>query len=381
MQFSQIASLFMLFTLSPPTIAAAASVENAVICFNCSAQQAQVYATELATPQIECDNSHGDVFDPNMTQACYSQPRDVVVYDGFTQRSYGFRLSHTPQGAPRNSLELQATPQPVPSTVLPLLANAAAARIKLENHFDTLAQAVIQDPYWQQLSASYQADITPAKTNASTTASSCDQDPHANALRDALSTHLRTNLAHAATVIHSVRSKGILDSFLGKDNINHIRLDSMTFSLTSPYASVAGTFKMSTNSQYITRTYTANGDVNVESGFLPNPYGNPYVVFTLTESGPGISVAVNQEFTMISGYPLQSILSNKTTAVNNLVKLNACQFEVMRLYADIRPSSASGGAGLPVSPPGAPASGNGRCTRIWDVYTNGTWTGHFVRDC
>jgi hypothetical protein len=85
---------------------------------------------------------------------------------------------------------------------------------------------------------------------------------------------------------------------------------------------------------------------------------------------------------MISGYPLQSILSNKTTAVNNLVKLNACQFEVMRLYADIKPNTASGGAGFPVTPPGTPGSGGcGRTTCIWDVYTNGTLTGHFVKDC
>jgi hypothetical protein len=381
MKFPPLASLLMLFTLSHSTIAVAASAEHAVICFNCSAQQAQVYAAELATPQIECDNSHADVFDPNRTQACYSQPRDVVVYDGFTQRSYGFRLSHTPQGAPRNSLELQATPQAVPSAVLPLLANAAAARIKLENHFDTLAQAVIQDPYWQQLSASYQADITPAKTNASTSASICDQDQHANALRDALSMQLHNNLQRAATLVHSVRSKGILDSFLGKDNINHIRLDSMTFSLTSPYASVAGTFKMAAASRFITRTYAPNGDVNVDSGFQPNLFGDPIVVFKLTESDSHIHVTVDEDKSEMSGYLLRNIISNKTTAVNNLVKLNACQFEVMRLYADIKPNPASGGAGLPVTPPGPPGSGSGRCTRIWDVYTNGALTGHFVKDC
>ena len=85
--------------------------EDAVICFNCSYQQAVEYAKERVTPRIIC----GELANPQGTYAepkCSSQPREVVVYDGIRKQGYGFRLSHSTlaEGAGRRRLQIEERP-------------------------------------------------------------------------------------------------------------------------------------------------------------------------------------------------------------------------------------------------------------------------------
>lgn len=134
--------LFNLTACSNKSVSQANIHEHAVICFDCSYEQAVHYAIEEAHPTISCDSGNASAGLP--TNNCRSEPRQIVVYDGLHHKTYGFTLQHNQQGLHRHQLVLQVLDREISPEVSKLLRTVAEARLQLQSEMNIIPAAVLQ---------------------------------------------------------------------------------------------------------------------------------------------------------------------------------------------------------------------------------------------
>lgn len=348
--------------------------EDAVICFNCTYQQAIEYAKDWAMPLPKCTNDNASS-NSEASQSCDNQPRKVLVYDAIGKQGYGFRLSHHNHG-------MQVADRVITSDILSLLGIAADARLELQASMATLAQEVVQSPLESRAENLLRDLQAKAKSGVATASvSNCANNRDAKALTDALNDDLAMRLQRAAQLVYQAKRDSIISAFRRKHNLNSLVLDSLTFGINSGSVQIAGSFKLTEEHTGITRTYYPTGMVSTP-GVYQNALGVPTVVFQLKYDHNSMRVEVDLDNSQMGGYALRRLKAN--SGGRNAPVLSSCLAEVMKMFFDVRLAPGGGIPQDPLPPPNSPYPGGpgGTPQCVYDVYTRGAgYSGSYRADC
>lgn len=365
--------IVLLLSLGTLLMASSAMAQNSRICFDCTYQQALEMATEAA-PQLSC-RFNGPIKGID-NEACFSEPKSLVVFDGVNQQSWGFLLAHLTQGLPRAEMELQVTTQQVNPDLHRLLSITAEGRQQLQQKLAAIPMQVLQD--WRQISSAQ------PQRQAS---DACATDKDAKAIHTAFNPFLNTqwsealrNRIYAAVAANS----GWLDSLLPVS----VTLDTFTFGVTDPRSGLtaSGTFKITPKDaiQSFTHIFHPDGSEKIYAG-LHAYSGETRLIYHFDTTNKSAILKVDHELSIIDGLRLHALLNSS----GNSISVSDCVLKALQKNFKVKATSnpGSGGRG-PLPPPvigGSGGFGGGKGGGEWwctyDIYTNGKLTGNIAGRC
>lgn len=170
-------------------------VEQGHFCSSCNYQGAQDIAKQHAVPTLHCKYTRTPTED--YVEQCNSLPKPYFVMNEQTGELWGFQVSHAPQGASRQTLQLKTSARNVDPAVasqaeilrrgkLQWAAAVTAATADLNQTIPTNKLAA------HPLSSANLHELLWGKTYAAS--NNCNVNPHARALSNGLSANYRLNM-------------------------------------------------------------------------------------------------------------------------------------------------------------------------------------------
>ncbi|WP_166837480.1 hypothetical protein [Rheinheimera pleomorphica] len=180
--------LSLLASCSSVANAAAADHEVGYFCKNCSYQEAVELAKQNAVPNMSCRISSTPMED--YVETCYSQPKRYYVLNETNRRLNGFTVKHSNQGKMRHELQVVVERRNLSRDHTTLILEALDAKQLLARNLAKAAGEFsdVIDTSSRSAKSSYTLNNikTVAKASGSDPKANCANDPHSQALSDAL---------------------------------------------------------------------------------------------------------------------------------------------------------------------------------------------------
>ena len=364
-----------------PTKAIANEVVMSVICFDCNESYAKNLAKEHATPFIECDQNN-DYFEFNSTQSCYSQPKKIIVFDGLYKTAYPYRLSHSNQGGPLNTLRLNIDDFQIESGTHSLLTDIANARLDYEERMETF----VADTLSRIPNEEFNNLVLSSSVN-----DQCSDDPGVAAFKRAMSQSDTTALKTWFQIQQNVINDSVF-GFLPFD------ISALSFSYQSPptpYGSlgITGQFDVDPDASVITVVYTNISSTLRSTVVEGAQIESSAVVYKIgkQENFPSlVEVNVEPDLSRVDGVPLSDIAGGRVADVDQTKPVSKCVYDYIKDVYETEQRMATVGGGLggsTVGNRGGSGSGEmgpaltyeGSC--VVDTFSGGEHTGTFKINC
>ena len=300
----------MFATLS---VAFSATAENyeAKICYNCSEVEARSFALAREfEPELMCYAD--DVFSPDFSQSCYSQPNQVLVANASTGQVWGFDIFHDNQGSAEYEIELKAQRFTVSGQAKKLMTDILTTYSELDAviasvNRDLESPSTIFD---NTANASLGLELKRSVVGTYSSSNCSDNSNTARAVRAAFDSQTLTNLLDYVQADYKNKYPNPESEF------TYSRFNGGSFSAGAGGIGIGGSWEFIS----VNRLLEANFPSDV-----PGSPANKVVYNVYMERG-AIDVDVNEASTRIGGFSISSL--RRGGAIN----VNACLLEKLNQY-------------------------------------------------
>lgn len=124
-----------------------AATEQALVCQGCNYQQAKSLAMSNSQPLPQCQDGSGTGFPTLETQVCFSQPKNLVIFDAVSRQAFPFEVYHANQGGSIGDLRSSVTTRDrtVHPTVIELLNTGVDMHTELMDSQDDIVERLVSD--------------------------------------------------------------------------------------------------------------------------------------------------------------------------------------------------------------------------------------------
>ncbi|MEM7418556.1 MAG: hypothetical protein AAF364_02365 [Pseudomonadota bacterium] len=322
-KWKSIVSKLCLVSILPIAFSATAENYQAKICYNCNETEAKsIVLSREFEPELTCYSD--DIFSPDYTQSCYSQPNEVLVANASTRQIWGYRVFHKNQGSAEYELELKAQSFNVSSQARSLMNDIITEYAKL----DAVIASVNKD--FESPSAIFNSTANTSFASSSSksilgtyTSSNCDENSStAKAVRAGFDPRTITSVLDSVQADFRRRYSNPASQF------TYSRFTGVNFSAGAGSVGIGGSWEFVTNNRLLVADFTSD---------VPGLPTNK-ISYNVHMQDNVIDIAVNESASRIDGIAISTL---KTGTVTNT---DACMLEHLNKYweASVQ-SSASGG--------------------------------------